>query len=320
MNRMPLILVTLFWAIAPAAAQNTKDPLPLIGWLRVASPDPFPGQPLAQALTRHGLVEGRDYRLEVRLALGDIARMPTLATELVKERPRIIVTFGPDATRAAMAATSTIPIVAASAFVEEGLASSLARPKGNLTGVNMLVTELAPKNLEVLKEILPQVRHVAVLNDASTKIPGRPAAMIAAAEALGFELTTVNVKSPDEFETAFMAFKKAGATALVVNSSTLFAAMRSQIGELARKHQLPALCQWRAMVEAGCLASYGFPLDELFELTAEQVAKVLRGARPEDLPIVQPRRFELVVNLKVATALGLAIPPPILIRADEVIE
>ncbi len=318
MMRLVLVFSFLVMSLGPVTAQSKK--LPLIGWLRVASPEQPPGKPLIDALAARGLIDGRDYRLEVRDAKGDVTRMPELARNLVKDRPEIIVAFGPTAALAAKAETSTIPIVAASAFIEEGLALSLARPQGNLTGVSLLVAEIDPKKLEVLKEVIPHTRHVAVLNDSTTRIADRARVMAAGAATLGLQLTTVEVAGPTEFEAAFGTFRQAGATALMVNASTLFATLRAEIGSLARKYQLPAICQWRSMVEAGCLASYGFPIDELFELIAEQVHKVLNGARPEDLPITQPRRFELVINLKIARELGITIPQRMLDRADEVIE
>lgn len=304
----------------PAAAQHGSRSLPLIGWLRIAVPEQEAGKPLRQALAAHGLVSGEKIRFEIRSAEGQIERFPALAEALVRDGAKIIVSFGPDATRAAMAATKTIPIVAVSAFVEEGLVSQLSRPAGNLTGVSILVNELDPKKLEVLKELLPETSHVAVLNDAATRIPERPAAMAAAADQLRLKLTTQSVTAPAEFEAAFQSFRAAAATALAINSSTLFATMRSQLGALSSKYRLPAICQWREMVESGCLASYGPTQKEMFELVADYVARVLAGARPESLPIVQPRRFELVINQKVAREMGLTIPQRMLDRADEVIE
>ncbi len=323
MNRLAIAIVLAIVGLRPPSdgvAQQSNNKLPLIGWLRVASPDQPPGKPLIHALAARLKIEGRDYRLDVRVANGRVERMPELARSLISEAPSVIVAFGPDATRAAMDVTSTIPIVAATAFVEEGFVASLAQPRGNLTGVSMLVTEIDPKKLEILKAVLPEAQHVAVMNDLSTNIPGRMPAMKSAADKLGIRLTIVDVKTADDFEPAFLTFQKSGATALLINASTLFATLRNRLGELALQYRLPAVCQWRSMVEAGCLASYGFPLDELFELVAEQVAKVLDGARPEALPIVQPRRFELVIDLKVARQLGVTIPPAALIRADEVIE
>ncbi len=318
MRRAALVFGLLVMSLVPVAAQNTTPPL--IGWLRVAAPDLPPGKPLIDALAARGLVDGRDYRLVVRDAKGDVTRMPDLARSLMKDRPDIIVAFGPSAALAAKAETSTIPIVAASAFIEEGLAPSLARPQGNLTGVSLFVTEIDPKKLEVLKELIPDTQHVAALNDSTTRITDRPRVMAAGAATLGLQLTTVEVAGPTDFKAAFETFRQAGATALVVNASTLFATLRAEIGSLARRYQLPTICQWRSMVEAGCLASYGFPIEELFELIAEQVHKIMNGARPQDLPITQPRRFELVIDLKIARELGITIPQRMLDRADEVIE
>jgi putative tryptophan/tyrosine transport system substrate-binding protein len=320
MRRLAFLILLVLLAADPASTQTPARKPPLIGWLRIASAETPPGKPLIDALAARGLVEGRDYRMDVRLADGKVERFPDLARALVQDGPAIIVAFGPDATRAAKAATSTIPIVAAAAFIEEGFAPSLARPAGNLTGVSLLVTEIDPKKLEVLKELVPDAKRFGVLTDSSTAIPDRPRAQAAAAERLGVQLTTIDVKAPDALEAAFGDFQKAGATAVAVNASTTFATARNTLGEVSAKYRLPTICQWRSMVEAGCLASYGFPLGELFELIAEQTHKVWNGAKPENLPIIQPRRFELVINLKVAGELGITVPPRMIERADEVIE
>jgi putative tryptophan/tyrosine transport system substrate-binding protein len=317
-----ITLVLMLCAYLPQAAmsQDQRRPPPLVGWLRVASPEQETGKPLRDALAKLGLMDGRDFRLDVRSADGDVARIPALARALVQEAPAIIVAFGPDAARASQGLTSTIPIIAAAAFLEERFATSLARPQGNLTGVSLLVPELDAKKLEVLHELMPHIRHVGVLNDLSTNIQDRPAALTTAAGQLGLKLTTVDVKHPDEFDAAFQAFRSAGAEAVTINASTLFATLRQRLGELSGKHRLPAICQWKTMAEAGCLASYGARFDEMIELIADQVARVLRGIRPEAIPIAQPRQFELVVNQRRARELGLMIPQRMLDRADEVID
>lgn len=312
-------LVLLALARFPVVAQE-RTSLPLVGWLRVAVPEAVPGNPLINALAQRGLIDGKAIRFEIQNAEGQVARMPALAENLVRDGAKVIIAFGPDATRAAMAATKSIPIVAVAAFAEEGLVDQLSRPAGNLTGVSILVNELDPKKLEVLKELLPDTTHVAVLNDGSTNIPDRPRAMTAVADKIGLKLTPVSVSAPSEFETAFQTFREAGATAVAINASTLFATLRSKIGELSLTYRLPAICQWREMVEVGCFASYGVTQKEMFDLVAAYTAQILAGTKPNELPIVQPRRFELVVNLKIAREMGLTIPPAMLSRADEVIE
>ncbi len=320
MRWFAVIVSLLLWPVVPVQGQTLPEKLPLIGWLRIAVPEELPGKPLLDALAAHGLTDGHTMRFEIRSAEGRTERMPELAQALVRDGAKIIIAFGPDATRAAIAASNAIPIVAVSAFIEEGLAGSLARPAGNLTGVSILVNELDPKKLEVLKELLPAFSSAGVLNDASTRIPERPGAMAAAAKHLGISLMTVDVTAPPEFEAALAAMVRAGSTAVAINASTLFATTRRQLGELLRKHRVPAVCQWREMTEAGCLASYGPTQKEMFELVANHVARIMAGAAPNSLPIVQPRYIELVINLKVARELGLTIPQRMIERADEVIE
>lgn len=303
----------------PAVLAQGAAP-PLIAWLRLADPDRPSGAPLRRALEQGGLKEGRDFRLVVWIAGGDPARMPAVATEAIAANPAIIVAFGPDAVRAARSGTQTIPIVAASALSEEGTVRNFARPEGNLTGVNMFVGELAPKMLEVGHEILPDLRHFGVLNDRSTNVPSRAQALREAARLFGLTLTQEDVRLPAEFAPAIQRLKAAGAEALLVNSSTLFATNRHELGRAALEAGLPAICQWREMVEAGCLASYGFPLSELHALVAMQVMRLLRGEKPEAIPIIQPLRFEFVLSRQVATRFGLSLPPAVLLRADEVIE
>lgn len=312
-----LLLVCL--ASTPALSQVAREP-PSIIWLRVFSPELPQGEPLRVALARHGAVDGRDYRLSVVSADGQVGRMPALAAQAVEARPSVIVAFGPDALRETRSRTRIIPIVGAAAFLEEGFATTLARPSDNVTGVSLLISELDPKKLEVLRSLLPGVTRIGVLNDASTSVQDRPALLGEAARRLGLTLTVVDVKVPEDFEPAFETLVRAGAGAVNVNASTLFATMRRRIGELSLKHRLPAMCQWRTMVETGCIASYGAPLEEMMDLVAAQVVLVLKGVKPDAIPIMQPRKFELVLNADVARKLGVAIPPSILIRADEVIE
>jgi putative ABC transport system substrate-binding protein len=315
--------VSVAWWLCAAGgvlAQDAKPPL--IGWLRIAVPDTesTPGMPLLNALAARGHVQGQTIRLEIRSAEGDPVRFSALAEDLVRAGASIIVAFGPDAARAARAATSTVPIVAVTNFLEEGFSTTIARPVGNLTGVSLLVSEIDPKKLEVLTELVPSVKHVAVLNDASTIAPDRPRVLAEMAAKLGVWLTTVDVRLPTDLETAFQTMSKAGAKAVTINASTMFAGYRAAIGELAQKYRVPAICQWRQMAEAGCLASYGVTQAEMFDLVGDYVDRILKGAKPSELPIVQPRKFELVINQKVARELGLVIPPALLLRADDVIE
>lgn len=320
MNRRRLLSRAGAGAFALLSGKTAAKEPPLIAWLRISDPDRPSGTPLRRALANHGLEEGRDFRLVVWHAGGDPARIPATVSEAIAANPAIIVAFGPDAVRSARAGTPTIPIVAASALSEEGIVQNFARPDGNLTGVNMFVGELAPKMLEIAHETMPDVRHFGVLNDSSTNVPSRARALNEAARLFGLALTQEDVRVPSEFAPTIQRLKAAGAEALLVNASTLFATNRHALGRAALAAEMPAVCQWREMVEAGCLASYGFPLSELYALVAMQVMRLLRGERVESIPIIQPLRFEFVISRKIATVLGRDFPPSILVRATEVIE
>jgi putative ABC transport system substrate-binding protein len=279
-----------------------------------------PGKPLRDALAAHGLIDGRDLRLELHLAEGHPERYPELAQALVRDGAAVIVAFGPDAVRAAQAATTTIPIVAVSNFIEEGLTSSMGRPVGNTTGVSLLVAELDPKKLEVLKELLPHLEQVGILNDSGTVVPERPRALAVAADKLGLRLTTVDVRTPADLELAFQKFQRERVGAINILSSAMFAGLRPTLGELSRRYRIPIICQWREMVEAGCFASYGVTLTEMFDLVADYVDRILKGTKPSELPIAQPTKFELVINMRVAREIGLTLSPTVLQRVDQVIE
>lgn len=200
------------------------------------------------------------------------------------------------------------------------LAADLARPGRNITGVSLLATELDAKKLEVLKELLPRAKRFGVLNDPATSGPQRPQAMAEAARRLGITLQTIDVRGADDLEPAFRAFRAGGAQGVNIVSSPLLTSFRRRLGELSLAAKIPAICQWRNMVEAGCLVSYGITLTELYELSADQIARLLKGAKPANLLIEQPKRFELTINLKTATALGLTSPQSVLLRADHVIQ
>jgi putative ABC transport system substrate-binding protein len=300
--------------------QTVSHRIPLVGWLRVTAPDMPPGKPLRDALAAHGLIDGRDLRLELRLTEGHPERYPELARALVRDGAAIIIAFGFDAVRAAQAASATIPIVAVSNFLDEGLASSMGHPVGNVTGISLLVAELDPKKLEVLKELLPDLQQVGILNDAGTVVPERPRALAMAADKFGLRLTTVDVRTPADLEPAFQQFQREGVGAINILSSTMFAGLRPVLGELSRRYRMPVICQWREMVEAGCFASYGVTQTEMFALVADYVDRILKGTKPSELPIAQPTKFELVINMRVAREIGLTLAPSALQRADQVIE
>ena len=273
------------------------------------------------ALAALGQVDGRNIRLESRLAEGHAGRLPELAKSLVAEGPAVIVTAGDPATRAAQQAARSIPIVALAADLTElGVISSLARPGGNVTGVSILSTELDAKKLDMLKLILPAGRRFGVVGDAASSSATRLRAVKEAAPALGVELQIVEVREAADFAAAFASFSAGGTEAINILSSPLLFGSREQLARLNLANKLPAICQFREMVEAGCIASYGSSLPDAYIMLAGLTDKVLKGFQPANIRAQQPTRFELVINQKAARTLGIEIPPPILVRADEIIE
>jgi putative tryptophan/tyrosine transport system substrate-binding protein len=273
-----------------------------------------------QGLSESGYVEGQNLTVELRFAEGGVERLPQLAAQLVHLNVQVVVTIGTLATSAVQRTATTIPIVAlADELVRPGLVASVARPGGNTTGVQILAPEVSAKRLELLKQIVPVVSRVAVLSDPGQGLPQVPP-LEEAARSLGVQLRVLEVRGEGDIEGAFQAAKGGRAGAIhVLASPRLFAYSKTIVG-LAAKHRLPVIYEWREAVEAGGLASYGPILSEMWRQTARVVGKVLNGAKPADLPVEQPTKFELVINLKTAKALGLTIPPSVLARADEVIQ
>jgi putative ABC transport system substrate-binding protein len=316
------LALALVWAAVPALAQNAAN-LPIVGFLRLNTPET--AEPIVTAtraaLAALGRVDGRNIRLDVRLAGGRVERLPELAESLVREKANVILTTGLPAIRAVQRATSTIPIVADDDdLLEEGLIASLARPGGNTTGISILATELDAKRLEILKQILPSARRIALLRDPSNSVPARLQAVADTARTLGIELQAVDVSGPTELAPAFASLLTGGAEAINILASPVLFSFRGDLGRLSLDQKLPAMCQWREMAEAGCLASYGPTQRELFAMRAALADRMLKGALPAETPVQQPTKFELVINLKTARALGLTVPQSILARADEVIE
>jgi putative ABC transport system substrate-binding protein len=322
MNRVCAALIVWFCAAVPAFAQDRAQ-LPLVGVLRIDTPATLglSSGLLREALAAPGYVDGRTIRLDFRLAEGDVGRFPEMAVALVRDKPSVIVAQGEAAARVAQAATRTIPILASTNdLVASGLIASLAKPGGNITGISLLVTELDAKRLEVLTELVPSGRRLGVLNDPAISQPPGLQALAVTARARGVELLTINVHAPQELPPALASLRASGAEGVNILSSPLFYGHRDQIAPLLLQHKLPAICEWREMTAAGCLASYGTTLRELYAMEAALIDKMLKGAPPDDTPAQQPTRFELVLNLKVAREIGVEIPPAILARADEVIE
>jgi putative ABC transport system substrate-binding protein len=308
------------WPITTTAQQAGS--LFKIGLLWPAGSPPAPPRMEAfrQGLNESDLVEGRDVIIEVRLAQHGLQQLPELAAELVRAKVNVIHASGDLAPRAAQGATVNIPIVAISDdILGAGLIASLSRPGGNITGLTILSPELSAKRLEVLRDIIPGLSRVACLWDPTTGI-SQVKLTESAAESLNIKLKVLEVRDRTDLAGAFEAAKTEQAEALNVFSSPFLASLYRDIIDLAAQHRLPAIYQWKEHAEAGGLISYGPSLAGMWRQTAIIVAKVLRGAKPADLPVEQPTKFELVANLKTAKALGLTIPESFLLRADQVIE
>jgi len=311
---------------APLAAEaQAPAKVSRIGFLSGQSPTDLARQLEAfrQGLRELGYVEGRNIAIEFRFAEGQPERLPALAAELVRLKVDIIVTSGPPAPLAAKQATTTIPIVFAVSNdpVAEHVVSSLARPGGNITGLTSIATEVVGKQLELLKEVAPKVSRVAVLRNPRNH--GHPLTLRqaeGAAQALGLQLHIMQAGSPAEIDAAFAAMRSERAGGILVLRDPLFLGQRTQIAALAAKSRLPAAYGFREATEAGSRMAYGASVPFMYRSAATYVDKILRGAKPVDLPVEQPTKFELVINLKTAKALGLTIPQSLLLRADQVIE
>ncbi len=273
-----------------------------------------------QGLRDQGFVEGRNVEFDLRYADGQSERLPKLAAELVRLDVNVITSYGGLATRLVQQATTKIPNVAISDdLLGEGLVASHARPGGNTTGISIFSPELNVKRLELLREAVPQVSRMAVLWDPAT---GRSQLTVihVAARSLALRLQILEVRGPNDLETAFGLAKKERADAVNVLASPVLASLQKTIIDLAARGRLPAIYQWSQHAKAGGLMSYGANLLAMFRQHGFQVARVLKGAKVADLPVEQPTKFELVVNLKTARVLGITFPPSILLRATEVIE
>jgi putative ABC transport system substrate-binding protein len=313
--------------VAPCAAEaQAPAKVPRIGFLLGVSP--AGGAPYVevfrQGLRELGYVEGQNIAIEYRWAEGKYERLPVLAAELVRLNVDVIVTSAAPVPQAAKQATSTIPIVFTSAAdpVAAGLVASLARPGGNITGLAAMGTEVVGKHLELLKEVAPKVSRVAVLQSESNPLRSQTVRQAeGAARALRIELHVLQVRNtPAEIDAAFAAMRSQRTGGVLVLRNSFFFAQRTQIVALAAKNRLPAVYGFREEAEAGGLMAYGASILDQWRRAAIYVDKILKGAKPADLPVEQPTKFELVINLKTAKALGLTIPPSLLQRADEVIQ
>jgi putative ABC transport system substrate-binding protein len=319
-----LIAATLL-AVAVIAEAQQPNKVPRIGYLAANSRSTNLAriEAFQQGLRDFGYVEGKSIVIEWRYAEGKLDRLPGLAAELVRLKVDVIVSAGPPPTRSAKQATATIPIVMGfdDDPVGSGFAASLARPGGNITGLSTLAPEISGKQLELLREIAPKLSRVAVLGNATQ--PGNPQALREinlAADAFGVQLQYLEVGGPKDIETAFRAASKEGANAVLVVSSAIIFSQRRQVAELAVKSRLPAIYNRPEYVEDGGLVFYGVSYTDLFRRAATYVDKILKGTKPDELPVEQPKKFEFIINLKAAKQIGLTIPPNVLARADKVIK
>ncbi len=321
-------IIVLAILAVPFFAEAQAGKAPRIGMLQSgAAPTPGQPSPLLDAfrggLRELGYVEGQNVVTEYRWSEGRDERLAELAADLVRLNVAVIVTAGAPAARAAKAATSTIPIVMA--FVGDpvglGIVSSLARPGANVTGLSLLDADLDGKRIELLKEAVPGLTRLAILWSAND--PGMTlgfSRVQAAAQALGLALQSLAVREPGEFPGAFQAAGAGRAEALIVTAQPFTVRHRTQILDLAAKQRLPAMYTLGSFVDAGGLMAYGPSLADLYRRAATYVDRILKGAKPTDLPVEQPTKFELLINLKTAKALGLTLPQSLLLRADRVIE
>jgi putative tryptophan/tyrosine transport system substrate-binding protein len=312
-------LGTLGLLAAPRAAE--AQPAGKVWRIGYLTPAEIPRAPLVAGLRTLGYVDGQTVRLEIRSAENDLDRLPALAAELVRARVDIIVAVSPPAIVAAKQATATIPVVMAfwggERIIESGVVASFTRPGGNVTGVYMFAAELDAKRLELLLQAVPKARRVGVLNPG----PGWSVTHLRpVANSHRIQLVLSDVPGPHGYDPAFAGMSKARVDAVLVPSFPRFYREHALIVQATAKRRMPAVYEWAEIVRAGGLIAYGPVLEDLNHLVAMYVDKILKGSKPADLPVEQPTKFELVINLKTAKALGLTIPPSVLARADQVIE
>ena len=324
MRRRAFIAALGAAAAQPFAARAQGPAMPVIGFLRSTSSHATEHLVAAfrQGLRDDGYVEGQNVRIEFRWADGDPERLPELAADLVRRQVAVIVVNGV-AAKAAMAATATIPIVFVVGIdpVRAGLVANLNQPGGNVTGTTIATPDLAPKRLEALHELVPRATVFALLEDPNVVESETEAALVQrAAGSIRRQVVVVKARSEGELDAAFTRIAQSGAVALLVGGGAFFVAQRRRLVALADRHRLPASYMTRDSVEAGGLMSYGPSQTEIYRRAGRYVARILAGARPGELPVELPTRYELVINLKTAKALGLEVPPVLLARADEVIE
>jgi putative ABC transport system substrate-binding protein len=309
----------------PIIARAQQVGFPVIGFLgsRAAGEDPQLLTSFRLGLKEAGFIEGQNVAIEYRFAENQYDRLPALASELVQRQVALIAANGP-AAQAAKAATSTIPIVFTVGFdpVEVGLVASLNRPGGNVTGASILDVQLGPKRLELLRELVPKATNIAVLvNPADSVRAGNiSSAVQTAARSLGLQSNILEASSERELDAVFVSLLQMRADGLVIGGEPFFNSRSEQLGALSARHKVPAIFQFREFTAGGGLASYGTSLTDSYRQVGIYAARILKGEKPADLPIVQASKFEFMINMKTAKALGLTVPAKLLFTADEVIE
>ncbi len=321
--------ITLIGGIAatwPLAVRAQQSAIPVIGFLHTASPETYVSQMSAfrQILKESGYIEGQNVAIEYRWAADQIARIPILAAELVQRKVTVIIAGGsPASALAAKSATTTIPIVFMNAAdpVAIGLVASFNRPGGNITGATLLSAELAPKRLGILRDLLPTVTKIAVLvNPKRPGVEAQIAQVQEAASALKLALHILNASSERDFDPAFQAAVQQHDGALLVAPDAMFLDRRVQIADLAMLHKIPTMYELRNFVDVGGLISYGPSPEDMYRQGARLIAQILAGKKPADLPVLQPTKFQLAINVKTARALGLTVSSGLLSIADDLIE
>ena len=323
MKRRAFIAALAGTAAWPRAARAQQPAMPVIGFLNSASPGPFALLLSAfhEGLKDGGYVEGKNVTVEYRWADGQYDRLPALAADLVRRRVTVIAATGGTVTaQAAKAATTTIPVlfIAGADPVGDGLVSSFNRPGGNVTGVSVYTSELAPKRLELLRELVPKATKIALLVNPENAVDSQDAQNMT--QRAGLPLLILSATVETEFEREFISATQQGAQALLVSADPFFNSRRTQLVALAARYAMPAAYPWSEYAKAGGLMSYGTSIPGAYRQIGQYVTRILKGAKPADMPVEQPTKFEFVVNLKTAKTLGIDVPTSLLLRADEVIE
>jgi len=309
----------------PLAAKAQQAAMPVIGYLSGRSPEAEARlrEPFIKALETSGFAAGRNVAIEYRFAEGQDDRLPALAADLVRKRPAVLVAMDSGSAVAAKAATTTIPIVFGTGLdpVRLGLAETLNRPGGNATGTYVFVADLGPRRLQLLREVVPQATLIAfILNPNSATGPAQKSEMESTAQAIGQQILVLSASTESEVNEAFATIAARKADAIVYGAGVFFQVVRDRLVALAARHSIPAIYEWPEFATAGGLMSYSSDRRDSGRQIGNYTGQILKGAKPADLPVTQSSKFELVINLRTAKALGLTIPPGVLAIADEVIE